>query len=198
VLIVGLHFFAFRIAGVWKRSVTVPATLVVFGLAGFGLAASSDPEWTSFISGVLSGFTLLTGSIYAISRELRGERAGDRAASRDPARPTRAWWRPARLRNTVLFPAARLRLASSDHQLARGPRVGAGCLESGDGQLSERLIHEMAAARSSIARSYFLLWAHAERLANLSNPEHRIRNGSPDAQVTTRRTDRGRQHRADR
>jgi hypothetical protein len=89
VLIVGLHFFAFRIAGVWEHGVTVPATLlVVFGLAGLGLAASSDPEWTSFVSGVLSGFTLLSGSIYALSRELRGGRAGGRGASRDPARPT--------------------------------------------------------------------------------------------------------------
>jgi hypothetical protein len=64
--------------------------------------------------------------------------------------------------------------------------------------LPERLIDEMAAARSSIARSYFLLWARAERLADLSNHEHRIRNESPDAQVTTRRTDRERQHGADR
>ena len=88
-LIVGLHFIAFRLAGVWgSRIVLAAAPLVAFGLAGLGLAAASEAGWTSFVSGVLSGFVLLSGSIYALGTELRDNRTGGHPASRDSARPT--------------------------------------------------------------------------------------------------------------
>ena len=89
-LIVGLHFIAFRFTGVWGHSLIAPAgLLILFGLAGLGLAASSDPGWTSVVSGVLSGFTLLVGSIYVIARGLLEHRTGSRAASARDRRPIR-------------------------------------------------------------------------------------------------------------
>ena len=82
-LIVGLHFIAFRYAGVWKYSITRSAAVLVgLGLAGLALAAASEPGWTSFVSGVLAGFVLLAGSLYAISRELLHNAAERPAASR--------------------------------------------------------------------------------------------------------------------
>jgi hypothetical protein len=70
--------------------VSAPAgLLILFGLVGLGLAASSTPGWTSLVSGVLSGFILLVGSIYVIARRLPEDRAGRRAASALDRRPTR-------------------------------------------------------------------------------------------------------------
>jgi hypothetical protein len=75
-LIVGLHFIAFRVADVWGNNVLRPAAaLVAFGLAGLGLAAASYAGWTSFVSGVLSGFVLLSGSSYALGTRLPDNRA---------------------------------------------------------------------------------------------------------------------------
>ena len=54
-----------------------------------GLAAASEAGWTSFVSGVLSGFVLLpSGSIYALDTELPDNRAGADPTSPAPARPT--------------------------------------------------------------------------------------------------------------
>lgn len=88
-LIVGLHFIAFRLAGVWgNRIMLAAAPLVALGLAGLGLAAASEAGWTGFVSGVLSGFVLLSGSIYALGVQLRDNGVGGQATSRDSARPT--------------------------------------------------------------------------------------------------------------
>ena len=87
-LIVGLHFIAFRGADVWGNNVVrAAAALVAFGLAGLGLAAASEAGWTSFVSGVLSGFVLLSGSIYALGTGLPDNRAGANPTSPAPARP---------------------------------------------------------------------------------------------------------------
>lgn len=84
-LIVGLHFIAFRFAGIWEYAISRSAVVLVgLGLAGLALAASSEPGWTSFISGVLSGFVLLIGSLYVISRDLLENQAERRNASRHP------------------------------------------------------------------------------------------------------------------
>ncbi len=70
-LIVGLHFIAFRYAGVWRGSSAGPASaLVVLGLAGLGLAATSHARWIPLVSGVLSGLVLLGGSLSVALREL--------------------------------------------------------------------------------------------------------------------------------
>ena len=70
-LVVGLHFIAFRYAGVWRGSIAGPASfLVVLGLAGLGLAASSHARWIPLVSGVLSGLILLGGSLSVAAREL--------------------------------------------------------------------------------------------------------------------------------
>jgi hypothetical protein len=68
--------------------------------------------------------------------------------------------------------------------------------------LHERLICEIAVARarSAITRSYFRLWARAERPTSVSSPEHRsaTHNLRRDAQDAARRTDGGRRDGADR
>jgi hypothetical protein len=88
-LIVGLHFIAFRVAGLWGNIVVrAAAALVAFGLAGLGLAAASEAGRTSFVSGVLSGFVLLSGSIYALGTGVPDNRAGANPTSPAPARPT--------------------------------------------------------------------------------------------------------------
>jgi hypothetical protein len=115
-LIVGLHFIAFRVAGVWGYIVVrAAAALVAFGLAGLGLAAASEAGWTSFVSGVLSGFVLLSGSLYALGTGLPDNRAGANPTSAAPARPTASagGW----LAGTALGPAAHSRSGSSDHRL---------------------------------------------------------------------------------
>ncbi|WP_370963466.1 hypothetical protein [Amycolatopsis sp. cg9] len=65
--IVGLHFAA--LAWAWKtRSIlVVGAVLTVFGVVGLALLGSAA-EWVPFVSGVLSGVTLLGGSLYGVRR----------------------------------------------------------------------------------------------------------------------------------
>lgn len=71
-LIVGLHFIAFRLVGIWGRSIDRPATvLVLLGLAGLGLAATPAAAWVPLISGVLVGLTLLTVGVSVAARESR-------------------------------------------------------------------------------------------------------------------------------
>jgi hypothetical protein len=65
--VVGLHFAA--LASAWKtRSIlVVGAVLTVLGVAGLALLGSLT-EWVPFVSGVLSGVTLLGGSLYGVRR----------------------------------------------------------------------------------------------------------------------------------
>jgi hypothetical protein len=60
--VVGAHFIA--LAPVWKApSMLVPGVApTVLGIAGFVMAGTSALEWVPFVSGVLSGITLLGGS----------------------------------------------------------------------------------------------------------------------------------------
>jgi Fe-S cluster assembly iron-binding protein IscA len=87
-LVVGAHFIAFRYAGVWSAGVVPPGVLLIlFGLAGIVLAAASAPHWIPFVSGVLSGFTLLAGSLSIVAREAVRRRSAPKL------KPTR--WGPA-------------------------------------------------------------------------------------------------------
>lgn len=65
--VVGLHFAA--LAAAWKtRSIlVVGAVLTVLGIAGLALLGSAT-AWVPFVSGVLSGVTLLGGSLYGVRR----------------------------------------------------------------------------------------------------------------------------------
>ncbi|NBH05829.1 hypothetical protein [Amycolatopsis sp. SID8362] len=65
--IVGLHFVA--LAWAWKtRSIlVVGAVLTVLGVVGLALLGSAA-EWVPFVSGVLSGVTLLGGSLHGVRR----------------------------------------------------------------------------------------------------------------------------------
>jgi hypothetical protein len=61
--VVGIHLIAF--VTVWKqRSIVVPgAILAVLGISGLVMAATPAVAWVPFVSGVLSGITLLTFSL---------------------------------------------------------------------------------------------------------------------------------------
>ncbi len=75
-LVVGLHFLAFRVAGVWGGGSLRSATpLVILGAAGLVMAAAGAASWVPLVSGVLSGFTLLTGSLSVTLRAVRAPRA---------------------------------------------------------------------------------------------------------------------------
>ncbi len=65
--VVGLHFVA--LASAWKaRSIlVVGVVLTVLGVAGLVLLGSAA-EWVPFVSGVLSGVTLLGGSLSGVRR----------------------------------------------------------------------------------------------------------------------------------
>ena len=67
-LIVGLHFVV--LARVWKRgAIAVPGVVLTgLGAAGMIMAAVSSAEWIPFVSGALSGVTLLAGSLYGAAR----------------------------------------------------------------------------------------------------------------------------------
>ena len=68
-LVVGVHFIAFEVAGVWEHGVAVAGSiLVVLGVAGFAMAAASEAQWIPFVSGVLSGLTLLAGTLTIVVR----------------------------------------------------------------------------------------------------------------------------------
>ncbi len=67
-LIVGLHFIAFRLTGVWRGRIMAPAALLIlFGVGGLALATFAA-DWIPLVSGVLSGFTLLGGSLSVAAR----------------------------------------------------------------------------------------------------------------------------------
>lgn len=72
VFVVGLHFVAFHLAGVWQgRIVQVAGSLTALGVAGLALAATAESDWIPFVSGVLAGLALLGGSLSAMRRGLR-------------------------------------------------------------------------------------------------------------------------------
>lgn len=73
--VVGVHFIA--LAPVWKQRGILPpgVILTVFGLAGFVMAATSAIAWVPFVSGVLSGATLLAGSVTFAWRGLASQTA---------------------------------------------------------------------------------------------------------------------------
>ncbi|WP_222721235.1 hypothetical protein [Actinomadura sp. HBU206391] len=62
--VVGIHFVA--LAPVWKQpGILVPGVvLTLYGVAGLIMASTSAVEWVPLVSGVLSGATLLAGSIF--------------------------------------------------------------------------------------------------------------------------------------
>ncbi len=62
-LVVGVHFIA--LAPIWKEwGIAVPGVLLtVLGAAGLVLASTTAVVWVPFVSGVLSGVVLLTGSV---------------------------------------------------------------------------------------------------------------------------------------
>jgi hypothetical protein len=66
--VVGLHFAA--LASAWKtRSIlAVGVLLTVLGVTGLALLGSPALPWVPFVSGVLSGVTLLGGSLYGVRR----------------------------------------------------------------------------------------------------------------------------------
>ncbi|WP_410574666.1 hypothetical protein [Amycolatopsis sp. cmx-4-61] len=65
--VVGLHFAA--LASAWRtRSIlVVGVVLTVLGVAGLALLGTAA-AWVPFVSGVLSGVTLLGGSLYGVRR----------------------------------------------------------------------------------------------------------------------------------
>ncbi|MFF4776951.1 hypothetical protein ACFY05_29210 [Microtetraspora fusca] len=62
-LVVGVHFIV--LAPIWKEwGIAVPGVLLtVLGAAGLVLASTTAVVWVPFVSGVLSGVVLLTGSV---------------------------------------------------------------------------------------------------------------------------------------
>ncbi|MFC4060060.1 hypothetical protein ACFOWE_17275 [Planomonospora corallina] len=74
-LIVGVHFVA--LGPVWKnRSIMLPgAVLTVLGLAGLAMTFTSALPWVPFVSGVLSGATLLAGCLTAARSGLAAQAA---------------------------------------------------------------------------------------------------------------------------
>ncbi|QFU92435.1 hypothetical protein [Amycolatopsis sp. YIM 10] len=79
--VVGLHFIPF--ASTWRqRSILVPAHgLTALGVIGLIMALTSAVAWTPSVSGVLSGFTPLAGSLYVASRLPRSSTANSPAAN---------------------------------------------------------------------------------------------------------------------
>jgi hypothetical protein len=66
--VVGIHFAA--LASAWKtRSIlVVGVVLTVLGGTGLALLGTTALPWVPFVSGVLSGVTLLGGSLYGVRR----------------------------------------------------------------------------------------------------------------------------------
>jgi len=72
--VVGVHFIAFL--WVWEqRSILIPGVLLTgYGLAGLIMSSTSAAGWVPFVSGVLSGVTLLACSLVVIIGQYRGIR----------------------------------------------------------------------------------------------------------------------------
>ncbi|WP_179282067.1 hypothetical protein [Streptosporangium subroseum] len=78
--VVGVHFIA--LAPAWKhRGIILPGVILsLFGVAGLVLSATSAVEWVPFVSGVLSGVTLLAGCLFFARRGLASLSVQDRVA----------------------------------------------------------------------------------------------------------------------
>jgi hypothetical protein len=78
--VVGVHFIA--LAPAWKqRSIILPGVILsLFGVAGLVLSATSAVEWVPFVSGVLSGVTLLAGCMFFARRGLTSFSVRDQVA----------------------------------------------------------------------------------------------------------------------
>jgi hypothetical protein len=77
-LVVGLHFVAF--ARLWREpSVALLGVIVsALGAAGLAMSDTSGVAWAPFVSGVLSGFVLLTGSLAAVIADVMAQqRSGE-------------------------------------------------------------------------------------------------------------------------
>ncbi|WP_220499488.1 hypothetical protein [Microbispora sp. H10949] len=74
-LVVGLHFIV--LAPIWKEwGIAAPGTLLtVLGVAGLVLASTAAVGWVPFVSGVLSGVVLLSGSVALGWRDATGRTA---------------------------------------------------------------------------------------------------------------------------
>ena len=67
VVVVGAHFVAFDLFGVWEGTIIrAGAALMLLGIAGLVLAAASETDWIPLISGVLPGVVILGGSLAAM------------------------------------------------------------------------------------------------------------------------------------
>ncbi|MEV7805192.1 hypothetical protein AB0O28_19795 [Microbispora sp. NPDC088329] len=80
-VVVGVHFIA--LAPIWKEwGIAVPGVLLtVLGAVGLVLASTAAVAWVPFVSGVLSGLVLLTGSVAFGRRAVTARRVvGDEAA----------------------------------------------------------------------------------------------------------------------
>lgn len=66
--IVGLHFAALASAWQTRSILVVGVVLTVLGVAGLALLGSPALPWVPFVSGTLSGLTLLGGSLYGVRR----------------------------------------------------------------------------------------------------------------------------------
>lgn len=68
-VVVGVHFVAF--ARLWREPslALLGAILTVLGIAGLAMSSTSAVDWAPFVSGVVSGFVLLTGSLAAVIGE---------------------------------------------------------------------------------------------------------------------------------
>jgi hypothetical protein len=70
-LVVGVHFVAFAAFGVWDAGVRVTGwSLTGLGLLGLPLSATPALPWVPAVSGVLSGVTLLAGTLSWIAKDL--------------------------------------------------------------------------------------------------------------------------------
>ncbi|MDP9845983.1 hypothetical protein [Streptosporangium lutulentum] len=80
--VVGVHFIA--LAPAWKqRSILLPGVaLSLFGVAGLVLSATSALEWVPFVSGVLSGVTLLAGCTFFAWRGMPSQTVPSQVAGR--------------------------------------------------------------------------------------------------------------------
>lgn len=66
--IVGIHFAALSSAWRTRSVLVIGVVLTALGIAGLALLGSVALPWVPFLSGVLSGVTLLGGSLYHVGR----------------------------------------------------------------------------------------------------------------------------------
>ncbi len=85
-LVVGAHFLAFVRFGVWDARVRVLGrTLVALGALGLVLVPTPAVSWVPDVTGVLSGFALLIGSLRWTIKDLARTSTGPCGLSRSPS-----------------------------------------------------------------------------------------------------------------